>query len=97
MVLLASELVGPYVSRITTFLGYPLSLVQLIAVRLQDAMIWEGNEVRCEGWFDPEKGALAFRLDVMVAEGELIRSWSDERGKYVYRVPDNRSISQFVI
>ena len=34
MVLLASELVGPYVDRIATFLGYPPSLVQVMAARL---------------------------------------------------------------
>jgi len=97
MVLLASELVGPYVSRIMTFVGYPLGLVQPIAVRLQDAIIWEGNEVRCEDWFDPERGATAFMLDVMVAEGELIRNWSEEQGEYVYQVSDIRSISRFAV
>jgi hypothetical protein len=33
MVLLASELVGPYGDRMATFLGYPRSLVQVIAAR----------------------------------------------------------------
>jgi hypothetical protein len=97
MVLLASELVGPYINRITAFLRYPLGLVQLIAVRLQEARIWEGNQVRCESWFDPKKGALALTLDVMVAEGKLIRSWSEERGQYAYRECYNRSISQFAV
>ena len=97
MVLLTSELVGPYVDRITTFVGCPLGLVQLIAARLQDAKIWEGDEVRCESWFDPEKGAMAFMLDLMVAEGELIRSWSEEREQYAYREPDTKSLSQFVV
>ena len=55
MVLLASELVGPYVDRIVTFVGYPPALVQVIAARLQEARIWEGDEVRCESWLDPQK------------------------------------------
>jgi len=71
--------------------------VQLIAARLQDAKIWEGDEVRCESWFDPEKGAMAFMLDLMVAEGELIRSWSEEREQYVYHGADIRSLSQFAV
>jgi hypothetical protein len=56
MVLLTSELVGPYVDRITTFVGYPLGLVQVVAARLQEARIWESDEVRCESWFAPEQG-----------------------------------------
>lgn len=71
--------------------------MQVIAVRLQDARIWEGNEVRCEDWFHPEKGAMAFMLDVMVAEGELIRRWSKEKGQYTYHKSDITSFSQFAI
>src|SRR5271165_3566622 len=48
MVLLASELVGPYVDRIATFLEYPLELVQVVGARLHEAKIWESDEVRCE-------------------------------------------------
>lgn len=43
MVLLASELVGPYSDRVATFVGYPPSLVQVIAVRLEEAKIWENR------------------------------------------------------
>ena len=42
MVLLASELVGPYAGRITTFLGYIPGLVQVIPSRLH------GTQVICE-------------------------------------------------
>jgi hypothetical protein len=97
MVLLVSEFVGPYVDRIATFAGYPLSFVELIAVRLQDAKIWEGDQVCCENWFEPNTGGMAFMLDVMVAEGKLIRAWSEERGQYAYREPDVRSFSRFAI
>jgi hypothetical protein len=71
MVLLISELVGPYADRIATFLGYIPSLVEVIAARLCQARIWENDEVRSEPWFDPQKGGIAFLLDVMVAEGVL--------------------------
>jgi hypothetical protein len=46
MVLLASELVGPYIDRIATFLGYVPSFVQVIAARLCEARIWEDDQVR---------------------------------------------------
>ena len=60
MVLLASELVGPYVDRIATFLGYPVGLVQVMAARLYEAGIWESDVVRCESWFDPQQGEWLF-------------------------------------
>jgi hypothetical protein len=88
MVLLASELVGPYVNRVSTFLNYPLGLVQVVGARLQEAKIWEGDEVSCERWFDPKKGTLAFLLDLMVAEGKLMRAWSADKKQYAYHESD---------
>jgi len=42
-----SELVGPYVDRIATFLRYPRSLVQVMEARFQEAKIWEGDGRVC--------------------------------------------------
>ena len=39
MILLASELVGPWSDRISTFLGYPPALVEVVAARLYEARI----------------------------------------------------------
>jgi hypothetical protein len=97
MVLLASELVGPYVERIATFVGYSPGLVQVIAARLQEAKIWEGDKVCCESWFDPKKGAMAFMLDLLVAEGKVIRRWSEEKKQYVYCLTEIRAVSQFAV
>ena len=97
MVLFASELVGPYSDRIAMFLGYPSSLVQLMAARLQEAKIWQDDHVHCDSWFDPEKGAVAFMLDLMVAEGQLLRKWSEEKKQYSYHVPENVEVSHFAV
>jgi len=97
MVLFASELVGPYGDRIATFLGYPPSLVQLIAARLQEAKIWQDDDVDCDNWFHPDKGAVAFMLDLMVAEGQLLRKWSEEKKQYSYHVPENMEVSHFAV
>ncbi len=97
MTLLASELVGPYADRVATFLGYAPGLVQVIAARLQEAKIWESDDVRCESWFDPEKGGVAFLLDLMVAEGKLIRGWSEEKKEYAYHEPDIGAVSHFAV
>jgi hypothetical protein len=69
----------------------------VIAARLQEAKIWENDEVRCETWFDPKQRGLAFLLDVMVAEGKLFRRWSEEKKQYTYRESDIRAVSQFAV
>jgi hypothetical protein len=97
MVLLASELVGPYSERIVTFVGYPRGLVQVIGARLQESKIWEGDEVHCEEWFDPQKGAVAFMLDLMVAEGKITRTWSREKKQYVYHENEISAVSDFAV
>jgi len=53
--------------------------VQVVAARSQEAKIWEGDEVRCEHWFDAQKGGVAFMMDLLVANGKLIRKWSEEK------------------
>jgi hypothetical protein len=97
MVLLASEFVGPYVDRIATLLGYISSMVQVIAARLYEARIWDDDQVRSEPWFDPQKGKVAFLLDVLVAQGLLIRCWSEEKKQFAYCEPDNRAVSQLAV
>src|SRR5664279_2224083 len=77
--------VGPYVESIATFLPYPGSRVQVIAARFHEAKYCEGDQVRCERWFDPQEGGAAFILDVLVANGQLIRKWSEEKKQYAYR------------
>jgi hypothetical protein len=97
MILLASELVGPYFERLATFVGYPPALVQVIGSRLQEAKIWESDEVHSEEWFDPKKGAIAFMLDLSVAEGKMMRRWSQERKQYVYRGTEIMAVSHFAV
>ena len=97
MVLFASELVGPYVDRIATLLGYSPGVVRVIAARLHEAQIWESDEVRCERWFDPGKGALAFMLDLMVAEGKFERRWTEEKNDFVYRMVKVQPCSRLTV
>jgi len=84
MVLLASEFVGPYVDRISTFTGYLGDFVQVIGARLQEAEIWKKDKVRCEDWFDPDQGMIAFARDLLIAEGKVTCKWSAEEKQYVY-------------
>ena len=80
MVLLISELVGPYADRIATFLGYSPGFV--LAARLCEARMWADDQVRAEPWFDPQKGGhpqkgglAALLLDVMIAQGVAVPRW----------------------
>jgi len=84
-------------TRIATFLGCPRAMVQAVAARLYEARIWEEDEVRSEKWFDPETGGVAFVADLMVAEGSLIRRWSEERQQFAYRPTDIRPVSQLAV
>jgi len=97
MVLLASELIGPYIDRIATFLGYSPCLVQVIAARLHESQIWQSDEVRCESWFDPHSGGMAFLLDVMVANGQLMRKWFEEKKQFAYRKADTCAVSHLTV
>jgi hypothetical protein len=87
IVLLVSEMVGPYTDRVATFLGYPVGFVQVIAARLIESGIWDKDEVSSEPWLDPKKGMVSFMLDLMVAEGKLTGRWSEEKGQRNYYLP----------
>ena len=96
MVLLASELVGPYFARIATLLGYSPGLVQVTADRLHEAQIWESDEVRCT-LVRSGKGAISFLLDLMVAEGKFVRCWSEEKNDFAYRMVEAQPCSRLTV
>lgn len=68
-----------------------------MGARLHEAKIWETDEVRCESWFDPQKGTVAFLLDLMVAEGKLIRAWSEAKRQYAYHEPEIWAVSHLAV
>jgi hypothetical protein len=94
LVMVASEMIGPYPERIAAFLGYPASLVQVVGARLYEAGIWADDEVCCETWFDPTKGRIAALCDIMVAQGSLKREWSKEDQQFRYRLADTADITE---
>jgi hypothetical protein len=71
--------------------------VQVIAARLIKSGIWAGDEVSSEPWLDPQKGGVAFMMDLLIAKGKVIRKWSEEKKQYVYRKADIQEVSQFAI
>jgi hypothetical protein len=73
------------------------SLVQVIAARLIESGIWAGDEVSSEPWLDPKKGMVSFMLDLMVAEGKLTGSWSEEKGQRNYYLPEFVAVSHLSV
>jgi DNA-binding PadR family transcriptional regulator len=55
---------------------------------LIESGIWAGDEVSSEPWLDPKKGMVSFMLDLMVAEGKLTGSWSEEKRQRNYYLPE---------
>jgi hypothetical protein len=85
------------VTALRRFSGIPPGLVQVVAARLYEGRIWENEEVRSEAWFDPHNGGVAFIVDLMVAEGVLIRRWSEEDQQFAYRAADLPAVSHFAV
>src|SRR5215472_13068309 len=55
------------------------------------------ESAHCEQWFDPETGGVALIADLMVAEGSLIRRWSEEKQQFAYSATDIRPVSQLAV
>ena len=94
LILVASEILGPYPGRIATFLGYPVAVVQVVGDRLHEAGIWTADEVRNEGWSDPLSGYTNATLDVMVAQGRLRRRWSEGDQQFQYYAMDLAKVTR---
>jgi hypothetical protein len=69
--LLASALVGPHAGRIGKLLGIPEDKIAKRARRLRRNGVWNKDRVEAD-WTDAKSGAVAFWLDVCVADG-LVR------------------------
>ena len=68
-----------------------------MAARLIESRIWDKDEVSSDPWLDPKKGMLSFMLDLVVAEGKLIASWSEEKGQRNFYLPEFVAVSQFAV
>jgi len=86
LVLLSAPVCGPDTARLAAFTGLPYSFIAPICRRMIQAELWTHNEVHCDDWYMAE-GALCARcfwLDVLVAEGFVMRKWNEEEGQYCY-------------
>ena len=86
IVLLAALELGPNVDALSRFTGYSPDFVRAIAGRSVEAGLWTDDDVCCEHWFaqDGQLRCTVFWTDTLVAEGLVVRSWSEEDGAYRY-------------
>jgi hypothetical protein len=66
--------------------GYGLDFVATIGRRMKAAELWTEVDVCCDHWFneDGQFCATAFWSDTLIAEGVVVREWSEEEGDYRY-------------
>ena len=87
LVLMAALRCGPEVDALTRFTQLPREFVQQIHQRMVRADLWTELGVRCDHWFvENAICVVAFWVDVLVAEGNAIRWWAEDKGQYRYRV-----------
>jgi hypothetical protein len=91
IVLLAALELGPNVEALSRFTGYSPKFIREIAWRSVEAGLWTDDDVCCEHWFtqDGQVRLVVFWADTAVAEGVLIRRWTEEDGAYRYWTKKN--------
>ena len=89
LVLLSAPICGPDTTRLAAFTGLPCSFIAPVRRRMIQAELWTDTEVLCDQWV--AQGVLCqscFWLDVLVAQGLIIRTWDEEEGQYCYGYVD---------
>lgn len=86
VVLLSAVICGPDTTHLMSFTGLPRSLIAPIRRRMIQAELWTELEACCSGWYDKEGRfcITSFRLDVLVAQGSVTRTWDEVEGQYCY-------------
>jgi hypothetical protein len=86
LVLLSATVCGPNPVQLAALTGLPYSFIAPICRRMIQAELWTHNEVHCDDWYMGQGVLYArcFWLDVLVAEGFVMRKWNEEQGRYCY-------------
>jgi hypothetical protein len=76
IVMLAAAIIGQEIQALSDFTGIPEAFIQERAERLIENGVWKDGKIYAD-WFGKD-GTIAFVLDVMVAEGEIVRVPAEE-------------------
>ena len=91
VVMVAALFVGPSVEKITELSGYTPEFVDVVAQRLIESGLWKDDHTDYQEWDDrSESGLIKFTMDLLVAEGMVVRTGEKRRTsfgqlQYVYR------------
>jgi len=86
LVVVAALVEGPDTVRLAEFTEMPWDFVETIRRRMIQAELWNEIDIFCDHWF-VEGGIVrptALWLDVLIAQGLLVRSWDEEAADYRY-------------
>lgn len=86
LVVLSALSCGPDVTRLAAFTGLPEAFVAAIRPRMIRAELWTDVSVSCDHWLFGEHNVdlVTFWVDVLIAEGLVIREWDENEGEYWY-------------
>jgi hypothetical protein len=86
IVLLAALELGPDAEALSRFTGYSPKFIRESAWRSVEAGLWTDDDVCCDHWLaqDGQVRFVVFWMDTLVAEGVLVRRWTEEDGAYRY-------------
>ena len=87
-VVLFSALVhGPDTEVLAQFTKFPREFVETIRQRIIQAELWTETDVLCDHWFSNGNviHPTAILLDLLIAQGEVVRRWAEDEGQYQYR------------
>ena len=93
LVLLSAAICGPDTARLASFTGLPHAFVAMIHRRMIQAELWTHADACCDEWYGADGGLCTrcFWLDVLVAQGLVMRMWDEGEGQYCYGYPPDRT------
>ena len=86
LVLLSALACAPDTTRLAEFTQLPREFVAPIRQRMIRAQLWTESDACCDHWYvaDGVFCTTFFWLDVLVAQGLVVRQWVEEEGEYRY-------------
>jgi len=86
LVLLAAIACGSDTTRLARVTELPRQFISEIRKRMIRAQLWTELDVCCDHWYvsDGVVCTTYFWLDVLVAQGRVVRRWVEKQGQYRY-------------
>lgn len=86
VLLVAAWHTGPFAEKLTSFTGYPASLVAEVETNMRNSGFWTNEGVNVDDWFDDDGNwrLERFLLHILVADGRCVAR-QDESGEWKYR------------